>query len=307
MFSLENADLMTAIVTPFNDDGTINYDSLTKLTNYLIDHGSNGFVIGGTTGETPTLSHDEKLDLYRHFGVIVNGRVPVIAGTGSNNTAETIEFTNEVAAIEGIDYALVVVPPYNKPNQRGMVAHFTAVADAAKIPLVMYNIPGRTGSKMAQETVVKLSAHPNIAAVKQCASLPELEYIVEHKADDFCVFTGEDAQALTAIALGANGVISVASHSYCDQMREMLDDLHQGKVAEAGRLQRWLTPRMAALFMFPSPSPVKAVLNAQGFATGGCRLPILALNDEEKGQLEAALSLPSGSLTNELPLNLGEE
>ena len=307
MFSLENADLMTAIVTPFNDDGTINYDSLTKLTNYLIDHGSNGFVIGGTTGETPTLSHDEKLDLYRHFGVIVNGRVPVIAGTGSNNTAETIEFTNEVAAIEGIDYALVVVPPYNKPNQRGMVAHFTAVADAAKIPLVMYNIPGRTGSKMAQETVVKLSAHPNIAAVKQCASLPELEYIVEHKADDFCVFTGEDAQALTAIALGANGVISVASHSYCDQMREMLDDLHQGKVAEAGRLQRWLTPRMAALFMFPSPSPVKAVLNAQGFATGGCRLPILALNDEEKGQLEAALSLPSGSLTKELPLNLGEE
>ena len=307
MFSLENADLMTAIVTPFNDDGTINYDSLTKLTNYLIDHGSNGFVIGGTTGETPTLSHDEKLDLYRHFGAIVNGRVPVIAGTGSNNTAETIEFTNEVAAIEGIDYALVVVPPYNKPNQRGMVAHFTAVADAAKIPLVMYNIPGRTGSKMAQETVVKLSAHPNIAAVKQCASLPELEYIVEHKADDFCVFTGEDAQALTAIALGANGVISVASHSYCDQMREMLDDLHQGKVAEAGRLQRWLTPRMAALFMFPSPSPVKAVLNAQGFATGGCRLPILALNDEEKGQLEAALSLPSGSLTKELPLNLGEE
>lgn len=307
MVSLENADLMTAIVTPFNDDGTINYDSLTKLTNYLIDHGSNGFVIGGTTGETPTLSHDEKLDLYRHFGAIVNGRVPVIAGTGSNNTAETIEFTNEVAAIDGIDYALVVVPPYNKPNQRGMVAHFTAVADAAKIPLVMYNIPGRTGSKMAQETVVKLSAHPNIAAVKQCASLPELEYIVEHKTDDFCVFTGEDAQALTAIALGANGVISVASHSYCDQMREMLDDLHQGNIAEAGRLQRWLTPRMAALFMFPSPSPVKAVLNAQGFATGGCRLPILALNDEEKGQLEAALSLPSGSLTKGLPLNLEEE
>lgn len=306
MVSLENADLMTAIVTPFHDDGTINYDALSKLTNYLIDHGSNGFVIGGTTGETPTLSHDEKLDLYRHFGAIVDGRVPVIAGTGSNDTAETISFTNEVAAIDGIDYALVVVPPYNKPNQRGMIAHFTAVADAVNIPVVMYNIPGRTGSKMAQETVVKLSAHPNIAAVKQCASLPELEYIVEHKAADFCVFTGEDAQALTAIALGANGVISVASHSYCDQMRQMLDNLHQGNVAAAGRLQRWLTPRMAALFMFPSPSPVKAVLNAQGFATGGCRLPILALNDEEKVQLEAALSLPSGSLTDGLPLNLGE-
>lgn len=306
MAALQDADLLTAIVTPFSDDGTINYDALEKLTNYLIDHGSNGFVIGGTTGETPTLTHDEKLDLYRHFGQIVNGRVPVIAGTGSNNTAETLAFTNEVAQIDGIDYALVVVPPYNKPNQRGMVAHFTTIADGANIPIVMYNIPGRTGVKMDQETIVQLSHHDNIAAVKQCASLPELEYIVEHKADDFCVFTGEDAQALTAIALGATGVISVASHCYCDQMRQMLDALESGNVAEAGRLQRWLTPRMAALFMFPSPSPVKAVLNAQGFATGGCRLPILSLNAEEQGQLEEALSLPSGSLQSGLPLNLGE-
>ncbi|WP_295746457.1 4-hydroxy-tetrahydrodipicolinate synthase [uncultured Limosilactobacillus sp.] len=306
MVALEDADLLTAIVTPFSDDGTINYNALTKLTNYLIEHGSNGFVIGGTTGETPTLTHDEKLALYSHFAKIVDGRVPVIAGTGSNNTAETLAFTNEVAAIDGIDYALVVVPPYNKPNQRGMVAHFTTIADAAHIPLVMYNIPGRTGVKMNQETIVQLSHHQNIAAVKQCASLPELEYIVDHKAADFCVFTGEDAQALTAVALGATGVISVASHCYCDQLRTMLDDLHAGKVAAAGQLQRWLTPRMAALFMFPSPSPVKAVLNAQGFATGGCRLPILTLNDEEKRQLETELSLPNGSLDSGLPLNLGE-
>lgn len=306
MAALQDADLLTAIVTPFNDDGTINYDSLSHLTNYLIDHGSNGFVIGGTTGETPTLSHDEKLDLYRHFATIVGGRVPVIAGTGSNNTAETLAFTNEVAAIDGIDYALVVVPPYNKPNQRGMVAHFTTIADKAKLPLVMYNIPGRTGVKMSQETVVQLSHHPNIAAVKQCASLPELEYIVDHRDDDFCVFTGEDAQALTAVTLGATGVISVASHCYCDQMRAMLDYLRDGDIAAAGRLQRWLTPKMAALFMFPSPSPVKAVLNAQGFATGGCRLPILTLNKDEKRQLEAALSLANGSLDDGLPLNLGE-
>lgn len=307
MTALTNADLMTAIVTPFDDDGQINFASLERLTNYLIDHGSNGFVIGGTTGETPELTHDEKIELYQHFATIVNGRVPVIAGTGSNNTRETIAFTNEVAQIKGIDYALVVVPPYNKPNQRGMVAHFTTIADSVNLPIIMYNIPGRTGVKMNQETIVKLSHHPKIAGIKQCASLEELEYIVEHRAADFAVFTGEDAQALTARVLGATGVISVAAHSYVTQMRQMYDALYRGDYQTAGKLQRWLTPRMAALFMFPSPSPVKAVLNAQGFATGGCRLPILPLNEAEKRELEVALNLPVNSLTTQnLPLNLGE-
>lgn len=304
---LADADLLTAIVTPFDDAGKIDFASLKKLTNYLIDQGSNGFVIGGTTGETPTLTHDEKIKLYQEFGKIVGGRVPVIAGTGSNNTAETIAFTNEVATIPGIDYALVVVPPYNKPNQRGMVAHFTTVADQVKIPIVMYNIPGRTGVKMAAETIIKLSQHPNIAAVKQCASLEELEEVVAGKAADFAVFTGEDAQALTARVLGANGVISVASHSYAPQMRQMYDALYKGDYQEAGRLQRWLTPKMAALFMYPSPSPVKALLNAQGFATGSCRLPILPLNEDEQRSLAAALDLPAEKLLNkQLPLNLGE-
>lgn len=304
---LADADLLTAIVTPFDDAGQIDFASLKKLTNYLIDQGSNGFVIGGTTGETPTLSHDEKIKLYQEFGQIVNGRVPVIAGTGSNNTAETIAFTNEVAQIPGIDYALVVVPPYNKPNQRGMVAHFTAVADQVNIPIVMYNIPGRTGVKMAAETIVKLSHHQNIAAVKQCASLEEMEEIIENKDDDFAVFTGEDAQALTARVLGANGVISVASHSYAPQMRQMYNALYRGDYQAAARLQRWLTPRMAALFMYPSPSPVKAVLNAQGFSTGGCRLPILPLNEDEQRALAQALDLPAEKLLNkQLPLNLGE-
>lgn len=307
MTTLADADLMTAIVTPFDEEGQIDFGSLERLANYQIEHGSRGFVIGGTTGETPELTHDEKIELYQRFGEIVNGRVPVIAGTGSNNTKETIAFTNEVGHIKGIDYALVVVPPYNKPNQRGMVAHFTTIADNVNIPIVMYNIPGRTGVKMAQETVVKLSHHKNIVAVKQCASLEELEYIVEHKDPSFAVFTGEDAQALTARVVGANGVISVAIHNYVDQMRQMYDALYRGDFKTAGKLQRWLTPRMAALFMFPSPSPVKAVLNAQGFAVGGCRLPILPLNEEEKRQLEGALSLPAESLTaKNLPLNLGE-
>lgn len=305
MTSLQNADLLTAIVTPFNDQNELDFASLEKLTNHLIAQGSNGFVIGGTTGETPTLSHDEKLDLYRHFGQIIDGRFPVIAGTGSNNTQETIDFTNEVAQIDGIDYALVVVPPYNKPNQRGMIAHFTAVADQVNIPIIIYNIPGRTGVKMDAATVVELSHNPNIAGVKQCASLEEMEYIIEHAADDFAIFSGEDAQALTARVLGANGVISVASHCYAQEMRQMYDQLYSGNYQKAAQLQRLLTPKMAALFMYPSPSPVKAVLNAQGYAVGGCRLPILSLNDEEKGALETALELPTGSLNaQDLPDNL---
>ncbi|OYS19708.1 4-hydroxy-tetrahydrodipicolinate synthase [Lactobacillus taiwanensis] len=307
MTRLRDADLLTAIVTPFGENEKINFDSLKKLTNYLINQGTNGFVIGGTTGETPELSHDEKIELYTKFGEIVNGRVPVIAGTGSNNTAETVAFTNEVAKIKGIDYALIVVPPYNKPNQRSMVAHFTAVAENVNLPIVIYNIPGRTGVKMNQETIVQLSHVENIKGIKQCASLEELEYIIDHKDSDFQVFTGEDSQALTARLLGANGVVSVASHIYSKQMRKMYDNLYAGNYPEAARLQRWLTPKMAALFMYPSPSPVKAVLNAQGFNTGDCRLPLVSLNNEEKVILAQKLGLSDDALMNKLALDLGKE
>ena len=302
---LKAADLMVAIVTPFTEANEINYPALDQLTEHLLANGANGFVIGGTTGETPTLSHDEKLALYRHFGALVAGRVPVIAGTGSNNTAETIAFTNEVATIDGIDAALVVVPPYNKPNQRGMLAHFTAVADAVDLPIMIYNIPGRTGVKMEVATLLQLAQHPQIVGVKQCASLPEMQALIEQAPADFAIFSGEDEQALVTKVLGGAGVISVAGHVYITQLRAMYDALAQGDVAKAGQLQRWLTPRMAALFMYPSPSPVKAVLNAQGFAVGGCRLPIVMLNDAEKQELATALQLPASALTDQLPLDLG--
>lgn len=287
----ENADLMTAIVTPFDENNEIDFDSLATLTERYIAEGQRGFVIGGTTGETPTLSHDEKLALYRGFAEIVAGRVPVIAGTGSNNTAETVAFTKEVSQIPGIDAVLVVVPYYNKPDQRRMIAHFTAVADQGGLPVVIYNIPGRTGVTMQKETVVTLSKLPNIVGVKQCTTMEDLEYLVDYTAEDFAVYSGEDAQALFAVTIGANGVISVASHLYGPQMRAMYDALYEGNYQEAGRLQRWLTPRMAALFMYPSPAPVKAMLNAEGYQVGECRLPILSLNEEEKQDLAEALNV----------------
>lgn len=286
----ERADLLTAIITPFTSDGAaINYAALEKLTNHLLATGTRGFVIGGTTGETPTLSEEEKLTLYTRFAEIVAGRVPIIAGAGSNNTRATISFVRQLGRVPGIDMALVVVPYYNKPNQRGMRAHFQAVADASPLPIMMYNIPGRTGVLMTKETVVALAEYPNIAGVKQCSTLADFEYIVEQAPRDFLVYSGEDAQALFATVVGGKGVVSVASHIYGVQMRQMLDSLAGGDYLTAGALQRRLTPKMAALFMYPSPSPVKAVLNDQGYDVGDCRLPILSLNAEEKATLYRAL------------------
>ncbi|MEB3376446.1 4-hydroxy-tetrahydrodipicolinate synthase [Pediococcus pentosaceus] len=291
-----NADIMTAIITSFGDDGTINFDALERLTNHCLETGSRGFVIGGTTGETPTLTHDEKIELYTRFAQIVAGRGVIIAGTGSNNTRETAQFTAEVGRISGIDYALVVVPYYNKPNQRGMIAHFTAVAEQSPIPIIIYNIPGRTGVTMANDTIVELSKNPNIAGVKQCTSMEDFEYVVQNTDDDFNVFTGEDAQALVAKAVGGRGVISVASHIYGREIRKMYDDLDAGDVKSAGDLMRFLTPKIQALFMYPSPSPVKAVLNAQGYHVGDCRLPILSLNEEEKQTLAMHLGMEKDAL-----------
>ena len=305
MTNFDKADLMTAIITPFNKEGKVDYPGLKELTEHLINTGSNGFVIGGTTGETATMTHDEKIELYTKFAQIIAGRVPVIAGTGSNNTAQTVAFTQEVGQIPGIDMALVVAPYYNKPNQRGITAHFETVAANSPVPIIIYNIPGRTGIKISKETLVDLSHNPKIAGVKQCTDLEDLEYIVEHAAKDFLVYTGEDLQSLTAKVLGAKGVISVASHVYGSVMREMYNDLDQGKVAAAGKLQRRLMPKMQALFMYPSPSPVKAVLNAQGLPAGGCRLPIVDLNEAEKRQLAVHLGLDESALLHKLPLELG--
>ena len=287
----ENVDLMTAIITPFDDNEKIDFSALKKLTEHLLATGSKGFVVGGTTGETPTLTEAEKLELYQKFVEIVDGRVPIIAGAGSNNTAQTIDFIKKISQIKGIDMALVVVPYYNKPNQRGMKAHFETIAKNSPLPIMIYNIPGRTGVLMEKETVVELANNPNIQGVKQCNTMEDLEYIVEHAPKDFNVYSGEDAQALFAKVIGANGVVSVASHLYGTEMTEMYQALDEGNYQIAGKIQRQLTPKMAALFMYPSPSPVKAALNHIGYQVGSCRLPILALNEAEQTKLFKILDL----------------
>lgn len=282
---LKNSHIMTAMVTPFDKDGNVDYELLKKLIDHLLSTGTDGILVSGTTGEGPTLTEEEKIELIEKTVEYVAGRVPVVAGTGSNNTKATIEYTNKVAKIDGVDAALVVVPYYNKPDQAGMIAHFTAVADNVSLPIVMYNIPGRTGVTMEVKTIAELSKHQNIIGIKDCTGIVNMAEIVANTPDDFLAFTGEDADALAARNVGAQGVISVASHLFGKEISQMYAANSKGDNEIAGELMRDLTPKMKALFSHPSPSPVKAALNHVGIEVGGCRLPILALDDAQASVL----------------------
>lgn len=282
---LKNSHIMTAMVTPFGKDGNVDYELLKKLIDHLLSTGTDGILVSGTTGEGPTLTEEEKIELIEKTVEYVAGRVPVVAGTGSNNTKATIEYTNKVAKIDGVDAALVVVPYYNKPDQAGMIAHFTAVADNVDLPIVMYNIPGRTGVTMEVKTIAELSKHQNIIGIKDCTGIVNMAEIVANTPDDFLAFTGEDADALAARNVGAQGVISVASHLFGKEISQMYAANSKGDNEIAGELMRDLTPKMKALFSHPSPSPVKAALNHVGIEVGGCRLPILAIDDAQASVL----------------------
>ncbi|NME31679.1 4-hydroxy-tetrahydrodipicolinate synthase [Ligilactobacillus ruminis] len=282
---LKNSHIMTAMVTPFGKDGNVDYELLKKLIDHLLSTGTDGILVSGTTGEGPTLTEEEKIELIEKTVEYVAGRVPVVAGTGSNNTKATIEYTNKVAKIDGVDAALVVVPYYNKPDQAGMIAHFTAVADNVSLPIVMYNIPGRTGVTMEVKTIAELSRHQNIIGIKDCTGIVNMAEIVANTPDDFLAFTGEDADALAARNVGAQGVISVASHLFGKEISQMYAANSKGDNEIAGELMRDLTPKMKALFSHPSPSPVKAALNHVGIEVGGCRLPILELDDAQASVL----------------------
>ena len=299
--------VLTAMVTSFNNDGSVNIENCVAIANHLLDNGSDGLVVCGTTGENPTMSRDEKLALFNAIAKECGHKGSIIANVGSNDTMASAEFVKEVSNIDGIDGLLVVVPYYNKPDQAGIRAHFEYLAKKAELPLIMYNIPSRTGVKLDKEVIVDLAKLDNIAGVKQCGSLDELAYIIENTRNEaFSVFTGEDAQALAAKKLGAVGVISVAAHIYGEQMTQMYQAFAKADQSKAKALEQWLLPKMQALFMYPSPAPVKAVLNAQGFAVGGLRLPLLALNEAQQQELASSLGLAKNALSKRLPLDLGE-
>lgn len=281
--------VLTAMVTPFDEGGNLDSERTETLVEHLIENGTDGLVVAGTTGESPTLSHEEKLKLFEHVVSIVNKRVPVIAGTGSNDTAGSIALTQEAENL-GVDAVMLVSPYYNKPDQRGLYAHFAKIAQATALPVMLYNIPGRSIVKMTADTVVELSKIPNIVSIKEASGdLDLVAEIIERTDDDFSVYAGDDGLTLPLLAIGADGIISVASHVIGNEMQSMVDAFHAGQVKEAGSTHRQLLPVMNILFSAPSPVPVKAALQMKGIETGGVRLPLVSLEGKQHRELEQAL------------------
>ncbi|MBC2377671.1 4-hydroxy-tetrahydrodipicolinate synthase [Listeria welshimeri] len=283
--------VITAMVTPIHPEkDKVCKKRIHHLVNHLIANGSDGLVVAGTTGESPTLSHDEKIKLFRQVIETNAGRAKLIAGTGSNNTAETIAFTKEVAELGGIDAVLVVAPYYNKPNQDGLYAHFVAVAEATDIPVVIYNIPGRSVVNIEPETIIRLAKLPNIVGVKESSgNLDNISKIIAETPEDFLVYSGDDSLTLPILAVGGDGVISVASHVVGKEMQEMIQAFARGEVQKAASIHRSLLPIMNGLFAVPNPAPTKYLLNQQGISVGPVRLPLVDLNAEQGTKLQAIL------------------
>jgi len=278
-----------AIVTPFNEDLSVNFDELTRLLNWHVEQQTDGIVILGTTGEAPTLSEAEKLKVFQHTVQVINGRLPVIAGTGSNDTLKTVSFSKQVESL-GVDGLLIVSPYYNKGNRQGVIRHFTSVADAVNIPILLYNVPSRTGVNLDVDVVLELSRHPRIVGLKEASG--DLSYataICAKKPDDFVVFSGNDDLILPLLSVGGVGVISVAANVMPSAMHELVFAFLEGDIGHARKLQLDYLDLIHALFIETNPIPVKAAVSHIGFKPGGYRLPLAPLSEENREVLDEVL------------------
>lgn len=283
--------VVTAMVTPFDRNGDIDYDATKNLLEHLIANGTDAIVVAGTTGESPTLSTEEKVSLFKFVVKEAAGRIPIIAGTGSNNTRESIALTKE-AESAGVDGIMLVSPYYNKPSQEGLYEHFKSIATSTKLPVMLYNIPGRTAVNIDVDTIVRLSEIDNIVCVKEASGdLDTMAEIISRTSDDFLLYSGDDSLTLPALAIGAVGVVSVSAHIVGNEMQKMIDTFKTGNVIEAGAIHRDLVPVFNAMFSAPSPSPLKAALNMKGIEVGNVRLPLVPLNEAQKNAVKAVLQL----------------
>ena len=289
---MEFGRLITAMVTPFHEDGQVDWEGAGKLIDYLIEQQqSDSIVVSGTTGESPTLTEEEKLELFRFAVQHAAGRVRIIAGTGSNDTAHSVRLTQQAEAI-GVDGALLVVPYYNRPSQEGMYRHFKKIAESTSLPIMTYNVPGRTGSSMNAETTVRLASDvPTIIATKECHSLEHVAEIVSGAPDSFRVYSGDDSAALPAMAVGAYGIVSVASHVVGAEMQLMIQAHLEGRPADAAAIHRQLFPVFTGLFRAPNPVLVKRALGLKGLPAGGVRLPLVEATESETAALQQLLGL----------------
>ena len=282
-------NVLTAMVTPFKKDLSVDYAMAEKLADHLCNNGSDGLVLHGTTGESPTLTHEEEYELYRVVKKAVGKKCKIIAGTGSNSTATTIKSTQEAEKI-GCDAALVVVPYYNKPPQEGLFQHFKAVADNTSLPLIIYNIPGRTSRNMETETVARLAQIKNYVGVKESSGdLAQVAAVRQATPQHFLIYSGDDNLTLPIMERGGIGVISVASHLVGKEIKEMVTLFLRGEKERAKEINNELMPLFEAIFVTTNPIPVKAALAMIGWPVGGVRLPLVDANEKEKETVRKAL------------------
>ncbi len=266
--------LLTAMVTPFDEEGKVDYEQAKRLALALVNSGSDGVVVVGTTGESSTLLREEEFRLFSEIKSAMGKKGTLIANTGSNNTAEAIETTRGAERI-GVDACLLVVPYYNKPTQDGLYQHFKTIAQSTNLPCILYNIPSRTVINLSADTVIKLSHIDNIIGIKEgSGNLEQISKIISNTRDDFLVWSGNDSDTLPILALGGYGVVSVASHLVGQQIREMIDRFIEGKTDEAEAIHRRLLPLVDALFVVSNPIPVKYALNYLSINVGKPRLPL---------------------------------
>lgn len=282
--------IITAMITPFDERGELDAPEAARIADWLVERGNDGLVVAGSTGEGQTLSRDERKALFAAVKEVAAGRAAVIANAGSNDTRESIASVAD-AERAGADAILAVVPYYNKPTQRGMLAHFGAIAQATALPIIIYNIPGRTGANMLPETLLELaSLHANVAGVKESSGdLLQIATILADRKPGFRVYSGDDHLFLPCLSMGADGVVGVASHLCSPQYRDMLDAYRSGNTAEAARIHLCLLPLIRALFSTTNPIAVKWAMQSLGFRTGECRLPLDTIPDAVAERLRPLL------------------
>ena len=282
--------LITAMVTPFDEKGAVDYEQSKRLANALLDSGSDGLVITGTTGEGPTLSAEEKIRLYAEVKEAIGSRGAVIAGTTDNDTAKSIELSAEAEAV-GVDALLLTVPAYNKPPQEGLYQHFKAIAESTSLPCLLYNVTSRTSLNMTDETTIRLSHIDNIVGVKEAGSdLNQITRIIDGAGDGFRVWSGNDDETFPIMATGGYGVVSVLSHLVGNQIKQMMGYLLEGDVEKAAAEHRRLLPLFKVMFIVSNPIPLKYSLNHVGFNVGPMRLPLVPPDDKSAEKIRDVLS-----------------
>lgn len=281
--------ILTAMVTPFNSDQTVNYAAAAQLAQYLVANGSDGVVVAGSTGESATLSNEEKIRLFSSVLDAIGDKATVIAGTGSNDTRASIALTQEAEKL-GVHGAMLVGPYYNKPTQEGFYQHFKTIADSSALPFIVYNVPGRTSSNILPPTIARLTACKNIIAVKEASgSLDQVSEIIRITPKGFLVYSGDDGLTLPVLAVGGAGVISVAGHIVGKQMKEMITAFFQGDLAKAQAIHLELHPFFRAIFVTTNPIPIKTAVNLIGLNAGPLRLPMVEATDSEVDYIKKAM------------------